>query len=218
VEERREKLAKILTVLSEYKDLSRCAVLDVGVGSGVITAGIARHAKKTVGLDVEDERVEKKGFDFVRVSSEEIPFPAASFDVVVSNHVIEHVPDAKKHLSEVHRVLKKDGICYLATPNKFFIDPHFRLPFIGFLPRSWSAFLVKTIRGRVFDIYPVGIDDIRRLAKGFSVEDRTFSVFSDPKRYAMKPLPLGVQRFLPSQAAFLLDLVAPSFIIVLKKH
>ncbi|MDO8625396.1 MAG: methyltransferase domain-containing protein, partial [Candidatus Diapherotrites archaeon] len=134
-----------------------------------------------------------------------------------SNHVIEHVPHQQKHLREIHRVLKRGGVCYLATPNKYSIDPHFRLPFIGFLPRGISAFLVKAIRQRVFDIYPLGMSDIRRLAKGFTVEDRTFAVFSDPKKYAMAPAPFGIHRFFPRQGAFLLDLVSPAFIVVLRK-
>jgi SAM-dependent methyltransferase len=47
-----------------------------------------------------------------------LPFPARSFDVVLSNHVIEHVLNQRLHLGEIRRVLADRGVCYLATPNR----------------------------------------------------------------------------------------------------
>lgn len=218
MEERKEKLAKIVTILSEYVDLKHAHVLDIGVGSGIITSGLGEKSKKTIGVDRVDERIEKKHFDFIIVNSESLPFDDESFEVVVSNHIIEHTPDAKKHLEEIYRVLKKGGICYLATPNKYFIDPHFRLPFIGFLPRKASNWIVKTIRKREFDIFPLGMGDIRKLGKKFDVENKTFHVFSNPEKYAMKPLPGNVHQFFPEKMAFILDWVGPSFIVILRKN
>lgn len=39
-----------------------------------------------------------------------------SFDIIICNHVLEHIPDENKALSECARVLKKDGVMYLSTP------------------------------------------------------------------------------------------------------
>lgn len=44
-----------------------------------------------------------------------IPFPAGSFDAVIANHMLYHIPDLDKVLSEVKRVLKTDGKFYAAT-------------------------------------------------------------------------------------------------------
>jgi SAM-dependent methyltransferase len=57
-----------------------------------------------------------------------IPFENNSFDVVICNHVLEHVPDFKKAASEIYRVLKKDGYAILQVPtdksrNETFEDP-----------------------------------------------------------------------------------------------
>ena len=46
----------------------------------------------------------------------QIQFPDASFDWVICNHVLEHVPDDRKALSELYRVLKPGGIAILQTP------------------------------------------------------------------------------------------------------
>ena len=44
-------------------------------------------------LDVGDERVEKHGYNFQQVTNPRLPFEDKSFDIVLSNHVIEHVGD-----------------------------------------------------------------------------------------------------------------------------
>jgi ubiquinone/menaquinone biosynthesis C-methylase UbiE len=43
--------------------------------------------------------------------------PAASFDVVHSSHVIEHVPEPDRYLSEIYRLLPPGGYCICVTPN-----------------------------------------------------------------------------------------------------
>ena len=54
----------------------------------------------------------------------ELPFDDARFDVVISNHVIEHVGDEAAqhaHLREIRRVMKADGSAYLAVPNRWML-------------------------------------------------------------------------------------------------
>lgn len=52
----------------------------------------------------------------VRVDVTEIPFDAASFDVVICNHVLEHVPDDRAALREIVRVLRPSGWAILQVP------------------------------------------------------------------------------------------------------
>jgi len=54
-------------------------------------------------------------FHFQTASIEELPFPDASFDVVVANHMLYHVSDLDTALAEVGRVLKPDGRFFAAT-------------------------------------------------------------------------------------------------------
>jgi SAM-dependent methyltransferase len=51
-----------------------------------------------------------------RIDLENIPFPAAHFDFVVANHVLEHVSDDGQALREIFRVLKGGGHAILQTP------------------------------------------------------------------------------------------------------
>jgi SAM-dependent methyltransferase len=52
----------------------------------------------------------------VRVDLTEIPFDAGSFDVVLCNHVFDEIPDDRKALSEIHRVLRPGGRLITQTP------------------------------------------------------------------------------------------------------
>jgi ubiquinone/menaquinone biosynthesis C-methylase UbiE len=54
-------------------------------------------------------------FIFKQVDAQAIPFDDAHFDAVIANHMLYHVPDRAKALSEIRRVLKPGGRFYAAT-------------------------------------------------------------------------------------------------------
>ncbi len=140
-------------------------LLEIGTGSGIIASALAKRVRSFLSVDVNDER-QVLDFEFQRVETERLPNPSESFDVVVSNHVIEHVDDQQLHLGEVARVLRPGGVCYLATPNRWrLVEPHFRLPFLSWLPpRLRDPYVRVTRRGEWFDVQPLTWGRIVRLA------------------------------------------------------
>lgn len=54
-------------------------------------------------------------FQFQVIDAQAIPIDDASLDVVIANHMLYHVPDRPRALSEMRRVLKPDGHLYAAT-------------------------------------------------------------------------------------------------------
>jgi SAM-dependent methyltransferase len=117
----REIKAKMIeAIISDYRHapIRGLTVLDIGCGNGGVSAYFARKNEQ-YGVDVADNvRPENRAFAFKRVDSEALPFADGFFDLVLSHHVIEHVKDQARHLDEIHRVLKPEGLCYLATPNR----------------------------------------------------------------------------------------------------
>lgn len=57
-------------------------------------------------------------FRFEQVNAEAIPFADATFDLVIANHMLYHVPDLPRALKEIQRVLKPGGRLYAATNGK----------------------------------------------------------------------------------------------------
>lgn len=54
-------------------------------------------------------------FSFQVVDAQQIPFEDSSFDLVMANHMLYHVPDTDKAISEIRRVLKPGGRFYAGT-------------------------------------------------------------------------------------------------------
>ena len=57
-------------------------------------------------------------FTFARVDAQTIPFPDTTFDLVIANHMLYHVPDRPKALSEIRRVLKPGGQLFASTASE----------------------------------------------------------------------------------------------------
>jgi SAM-dependent methyltransferase len=166
IESRRRKAKLITDLIDEViGPISRMDVLEIGTGSGYIASLIAPKCRSFVSVDIVDERLQAD-FSFELVSSEVLPFESASFDLVISNHVIEHVDDQGLHLRESGRVLREGGAIYLSTPNRYtFNEPHFRLPFLSWLPSSFRDSYVRLARkGAAFDVRPLSYGDLLRLA------------------------------------------------------
>lgn len=157
------KAQKILRLLRDRVLLEGADVLEVGTGSGVI-AGTLKQQVGSDGdvwaVDVVDQRLDRDAVRFLPVAGTTLPFPDASFDLVISNHVIEHVgglPDQHDHLQEIARVLRSRGWLYLAMPNRWApVEPHFKLPFLSWLPeRGRSAYVRAMHRGAAYDCRPL---------------------------------------------------------------
>lgn len=52
------------------------------------------------------------------------PFESNSFDIVIAEHVLEHLPDLIKPIEEIHRILKPGGLLYVEVPH--FSSHHFQ--------------------------------------------------------------------------------------------
>lgn len=153
-------------------------ILEVGTGSGGIAHYFATHPAlrcAVTAVDVCDNRLVNDGYEYRPVQGVELPFDDAGFDVVITNHVIEDDGDADaqaRHLAEVHRVMKPDGVGYLAVPNRWMLtEPHFHLKFLIWWPHAWRTPYLRLMRkGDVYDCEPLQMRQLERMlaAAGFS--------------------------------------------------
>src|SRR5205085_5013589 len=99
-------------------------VLDAGCGTGYGTAELAQDAASVIGLDISTEALDYArasyplpNIMFATGSGLLLPLTEASVDVVVAFEVIEHLNDYQLFIAECARVLKRDGLFIVSTPN-----------------------------------------------------------------------------------------------------
>lgn len=56
-----------------------------------------------------------RAFTFKQADAQDLPFAAETFDAVIANHMLYHVPDRPRAFAEIRRVLKSGGVLYAAT-------------------------------------------------------------------------------------------------------
>jgi ubiquinone/menaquinone biosynthesis C-methylase UbiE len=100
-------------------------ILDVGIGNGRMSNFIFRNSPRIdIGIDSEESGLEsarktKKYRKVMHTNAENMPFDDASFNTVVSNSTFEHITDDAKAISEVARVLKKNGLFFITVPSEY---------------------------------------------------------------------------------------------------
>jgi ubiquinone/menaquinone biosynthesis C-methylase UbiE len=95
-------------------------VLEVGCGTGLILARLARLATHAVGIDPSPgmlRTAHERGLQVALGSATRLPFPDESFDLVCSFKVLAHVPDIERALSEITRVTRPNGRMILEFYN-----------------------------------------------------------------------------------------------------
>lgn len=115
----------------------------------------------------------------VRVDVTDINFPDGHFDLVICNHVLEHVPDDGRAIAELYRVLKPGGRAVLQTPFSTVLARTFQDPGID-TDAKRLRFYGETDHVRVY-----GRDLFERLASaGFSVATERHSDLFPPEAAA----------------------------------
>lgn len=223
--DRMKKANKIIKLISEFSDFKKTDVkaklLDIGTGNGEIASYLGQYYNVT-SIDISDQREILSDYKFIQVKHEIIPLPDNSIDVVVSNHVIEHVQDAEQHLSEMYRVLKDNGIIYLASPNRLWpFEVHYKIWLLHYLPYSWFHFLLKTFKKYKEDVKLLSWWQIKKMVKNkFNLEECSSQITKNPLDYEMNvsPSTLKIIDVTPLWIMKALVFMNPTLVVILRKR
>lgn len=152
-------------------------VLVDGCGVGAYLGKLAQQAPRVFGLDIELERAReaRAGSPLtICAAGENLPYPANSFDLLLSHEVLEHVQDDAAAVREMVRVLRPGGRLVLFCPNRGYPFEthgiywrgkyHFgNIPLVNYLPRSLRNRLAPHVR-----VYSAA--DLNKLFAGLPVK------------------------------------------------
>lgn len=101
-------------------------ILDAGCGEGHLLkkiSGKRQNINNYYGIDITDNALEKAKIrcpraKFYNMDLKNIDFPSECFDVIIVTETLEHIYEYKKVLSELKRVLKKNGLLIITFPNE----------------------------------------------------------------------------------------------------
>ncbi len=114
-------------------------VLDLACGEGYGSHLLSKDAKFVVGIDIDKNTVKHaqdkykvQNLEFIQGSIVKLPIQNKNkFDVIICFEGIEHIEEHEQFLSEAKRILKKDGLFIISSPNKktYSDDQKFENPF-----------------------------------------------------------------------------------------
>ena len=183
-------MRKRLDVIARYIQAGHTRFLDCGCGGGEYVFQLNdQFALDAYGVEFDEDKLRnaqshpKYGSRITRGDLQNLAIDSESWDYAMLNEVLEHVPDDRSAVGEVHRILKPGGIAFIFSPNRWYpfethgvisrrskrLLPHW-LPFMSYLP--------VRIGERFFEYWArnYGQAELQRLftSNGFKVIERNF--------------------------------------------
>jgi len=152
----KENIIKTFKLNSNKTPLKNIKILDIGCGGGLLSEPMCRLGAKVTGIDASDKNIKiaklhsKKNnlqIDYFCSSPEKFNIKE-KFDVILNMEIVEHVEDVDFFLHSCSKLLKKNGIMFIATLNKtlksyFFaiIGAEYVLRWLPIGTHEWSKFV-----------------------------------------------------------------------------
>lgn len=151
---------RLQMIVSAAGQRIRGRILENGCGVGIYLEHLAPYGGALVGLEVDAGRAREASIrcpQIVQAVGEALPFSEASFDLIISHEVLEHVLDDKISVQEMVRALRSGGRLVIFVPNRGYPfethgiywrgEYHFgNIPLVNYLPRRMRDRLAPHVR------------------------------------------------------------------------
>ena len=152
----KEHIVNDFNIKHSDKPLKNIKLLDIGCGGGLLSEPMCRLGADVVGIDASKKNIEVAKFhakknklkiDY-KVASPEKLKTKKKFDVILNMEVVEHVEDIEFFIKESSKLLKKNGIMFVATLNKTLksyvfaiVGAEYILKWLPIGTHSWEKFI-----------------------------------------------------------------------------
>jgi len=152
----KDNIIKDFKLKASGKPLNKINILDIGCGGGLLSEPMSRLGAKVVGIDASKKNIKvakfhakKNKLDInYKVASPESLKTQIKFDVILNMEIVEHVQDINFFINKSSKLLKKNGIMFVATLNKTLksyafaiIGAEYILKWLPIGTHDWSKFV-----------------------------------------------------------------------------
>ena len=122
----KENIVYNFKLKNKSKPLSGIKILDIGCGGGLLSEPMSRMGANVTGIDASDKNIKiaklhskknKLKINYLCSSPEKLKIKK-KFDVILNMEIVEHVEDIDFFLKSCSKLLKKNGLMFVATINK----------------------------------------------------------------------------------------------------
>jgi 2-polyprenyl-6-hydroxyphenyl methylase / 3-demethylubiquinone-9 3-methyltransferase len=155
----KENIIKDFNIKPSDKPLKKINLLDIGCGGGLLSEPMYRLGANVVGIDASPKNIEVAKFHAkknklkinYKVASPEKLKTKIKFDVILNMEIVEHVEDIDFFIKESSKLLKKNGLMFVATLNKTLksyvfaiIGAEYILKWLPIGTHDWEKFIKPT--------------------------------------------------------------------------
>ena len=122
----KDNIVKDFNIKSLDKPFKNIKILDIGCGGGLLSEPMYRLGASVLGIDASKKNIEVAKFH-AKKNNLKIDYKVASpeklktklkFDVILNMEIVEHVEDINFFIKESSKLLRKNGVMFIATLNK----------------------------------------------------------------------------------------------------
>ena len=179
-------------IQNKKKPLEKIKILDVGCGGGLLSEPMTRLGAEVVGLDASDKNINVAKLHAMKnnlkikyfCTSPENYKAKYKFDVILNMEIVEHIEDIDLFLRACSKLLKKDGIMFVATLNKTLksylfaiLGAEYVLRWLPIGTHEWDKFVKPEHLINTLKKYNLNLNEISGLK--FNIVKDTWSLSSD---------------------------------------
>ncbi len=188
----KDHIISTLKLKNKKKPLDKIKILDIGCGGGLLSEPMSRLGAQVVGIDASNKNInvaklhaKKNNLNIKYICNSPENFkPQMKFDVILNMEIIEHVENVDLFLKSCSKLLKKNGIMFVATLNKTLksylfaiIGAEYIMRWLPIGTHEWEKFvnpndLIDILKKNNFELD--SLDGMK-----FNLIDDTWSISSD---------------------------------------
>ena len=174
----KNNIIKTFKIKNKKKPLKKISILDVGCGGGLLSEPMTRLGANVVGLDASGKNINVAKIHALK-NNLKIKYLCASpenykttnkFDVILNMEIIEHVEDVDFFLKSCSKLLKKNGIMFVATLNKTLksylfaiLGAEYVLRWLPIGTHEWDKFVKPDELIKILEKHNLNLDEISGL-------------------------------------------------------